>query len=98
MLFNGTEKGIALKGITDGTSNTIMVVQVNDDRATIWTKPADWELDEQNPLKGLAGSMHPGSFVAGYADGSVRMISESIDPATFKALLTRAGGETIGAH
>jgi hypothetical protein len=93
MLFSGTDKGTALRAITDGTSNTIAVVQVNDDRATTWTKPDDWELDEKNPSNGLAGSMHPGSFAAGYADGSVRMISEGVDPATFKALLTIAVGE-----
>jgi type II secretory pathway pseudopilin PulG len=97
MIFDGTDKGTDIRAITDGTSNTIMVVQVNDDRATTWTKPDDWELDEQYPLKGLAGSMHPGVFGAGYADGSIRNISESIDPTVFKGLLTRAGGEVVQA-
>jgi type II secretory pathway pseudopilin PulG len=95
MAFTGTENGTALKAITDGTSNTLVVVQVNDDRAAPWTKPDDWEMDSQNPLAGLSGSMHPGIFIAGYADGSVRNISEGIDPTVFKALLTIGGGEKI---
>src|SRR5690606_20312394 len=88
MAFSGTADGRKIGEFTDGLSNTIAILQVNDDRATTWTKPDDWELDEQNVMKGLAGSMHPGGFVAGYADGSVRMISEGIDKEAFKALLT----------
>ena len=94
-LFNGTDKGTTMKQITDGTSNTIAVLQVNDDRATTWTKPDDWEPDAKDPLKGLAGSMHPSTFIAGYADGHVMSIHEGIDQEVFKKLLTIAGGEVI---
>ena len=58
--FDGTNEGTKIREITDGTSNSIMVVQVNDDRATTWTKPDDWQYDQNNPLAGLSGSMHPG--------------------------------------
>jgi type II secretory pathway pseudopilin PulG len=94
-VFNGTKDGITFGKITDGTSNTVAVLQVNDESAVPWTKPADWELNEKSPMIGLANSMHPGTFAAGYCDGSVRMIAEAIDPTMFKALLTIAGGETI---
>jgi Protein of unknown function (DUF1559) len=92
-LFNGTEKGIAFKQITDGSSNTIAIVQVNDDRATTWTKPDDWEFDSKDPLKGLAGSMHPGIFMAGFTDGHVQAINEGVDLNWFKGALTTAGNE-----
>ena len=45
MLFNGTDKGVVIESVSDGTSNTIAIVQVNDDRSTTWTKPDDWEPD-----------------------------------------------------
>ena len=86
------DKGIAISEITDGTSNTIMTVEVPDESAVVWTKPDDFAYDETNPLKGLTG-MRPGGFNAGFADGSVRFIASSIDPAVLKALFTRNGGE-----
>jgi hypothetical protein len=97
MLFNGSDKGTEIRAISDGMSRTIAVLQVNDERATTWTKPDDWELDLQNPLSGLLGPMHPGIFIAGFADGSVRLINESIDPSTFKGMLTIAGDEDLPA-
>jgi prepilin-type N-terminal cleavage/methylation domain-containing protein len=42
------------------------------------------------------GSVHPSGIVALMADGSVRTISYSVDPATFNALGTRDGGEVLG--
>ena len=95
MLFNGTDKGVVIESVSDGTSNTIAIVQVNDDRSTTWTKPDDWEPDSQNVLKGLTGSMHPGTFMAGFSDGSIRPVSEGVDHGQFKAMLTIAGGEAV---
>ena len=43
------------------------------------------------------GSAHPGGFNATFADGSVRFLKKSINLHVFKALITRAGGEVIGA-
>ena len=85
------------KIIPDGTSNTIMTVEVSDDRAVIWTKPDDFEYDQQDPMKGLVG-LWPDGFIAGLADGSVRFVWSSIDPAVLKALFTRNGGEKIDAQ
>ncbi len=92
-VFSGG-KGTRIADITDGTSNTIMTVEANDEEAVPWTKPDDFEYDANNPLKGLGG-MHPSVFLAGFADGSVRAISNSIDPKMLKALFTRNGNEPI---
>lgn len=40
-------------------------------------------------------SYHTGGVNLGLADGSVRFISETIDPDTFKAIGSRAGGEVV---
>src|SRR5690606_35040423 len=39
LYFDGTKDGMQLRKITDGTSNTIAIVDADDDAAVIWTKP-----------------------------------------------------------
>ncbi len=51
-IFAGRE-ALKLKEITDGTSNTIAVVDADDDHAVIWTKPDDIAIDLADPLRGL---------------------------------------------
>jgi prepilin-type N-terminal cleavage/methylation domain-containing protein/prepilin-type processing-associated H-X9-DG protein len=41
-------------------------------------------------------SFHPGGANALFADGSVRFLSATINPAVAAALVTRAGGESVG--
>lgn len=92
-IFPGRES-IALDKITAGTSNTIMVVEVLDDRAVLWTKPDDFEYKEQDPLAGLIGPQD-GGFLALLGDGSVRSLPWSINETTLKALFTRNSTERI---
>jgi type II secretory pathway pseudopilin PulG len=94
MLFAGN-KGRSFADVTDGTANTIMVMEVDDSRAAVWTQPDDWQADPNRPLAGL-GAAHPGGFLALFADGSVRFLAKTIDPKVFRALLTIAGGEAVG--
>jgi prepilin-type processing-associated H-X9-DG protein len=42
-----------------------------------------------------AGSLHPGGVNAAMADGSVRFVRQSVSPATWRAMGTRAGSEVI---
>ncbi|NLY01574.1 MAG: DUF1559 domain-containing protein [Rhodopirellula sp.] len=44
----------------------------------------------------FARSFHPGGVNMSLGDGSVRFLSETINLATYHALATRAGGDTIG--
>lgn len=91
---DGSGRGRHMKMMTDGTSNSIAIVQVDDDAAVTWTKPADWEPDAENLMKPFDGP-HPGGFIAGFCDGSVSFISNAIDPTVFKALLTIDGEEMV---
>jgi len=81
-------------GIRDGTSNTIMAVEAADDRAVVWTKPDDFDPDEDKPIKGLVELRGQG-FLVLFGDGSVKLLSESIKPDTLRALMTASGGEVV---
>ena len=83
-----------MREITDGTSNTIMVVEVDDEAAVPWTKPEDWSFNPNDPMQGI-GNTHSNGFLAGLVDGSVRVIENAIDPDTLNALMTMAGGEQV---
>jgi prepilin-type processing-associated H-X9-DG protein len=90
-------QGTGIANITDGTSNTILVVEAQE--AVPWTKP-DAELNFDRaaaPSLYGAGSPHPEGFNALFADGSVRFLKLSINLIVFKALITRAGGEVISS-
>ena len=83
-----------VEDVKDGTSHTIMVVEVDDEHAATWTRPDDYAFDPKDPKKGI-GPLHGGGFNAAFCDGSVRYFSGSIDPKTLSALFTRAGGEDV---
>jgi hypothetical protein len=93
-IFTGGPKGVRIAEITDGTSNTILLVDASDDRAVIWTKPDDLKFDPQRLLVDLIGH-HEGGFHATFADGSVRFLQATIDPRNLQAVFTRNGGEVI---
>ena len=93
--FATSGKGNGLRQFRDGTSNTIAVVQVNDEQAVPWTKPADYTPPEGNPLADWGRDLHPGGFHVAFSDGSVQYISNFIDPDLFRSLLTIAGGEVV---
>ena len=88
-----SENGTKFRDILDGTSNTVMLVEVQ--RKIPWTKPADISFDPDGKLPDLKG-FHKGGSHVGIGDGSVRFVAASIDKTILKALFTRDGGEVIG--
>jgi hypothetical protein len=91
-VFPGNER-LRLAGITDGTSNTIFVVQAAPEAAVEWTKPADIEFDPDNPFKGLGTPR--GMFLAAFCDGSAHRLSLAIGAEVMKAIATRSGEEVV---
>src|SRR5262249_11015560 len=46
-IFTGSKKGLQIKDIQDGTSNTVIVVDAADEAGVIWTKPDDLVVNEK---------------------------------------------------
>ena len=80
-------------GITDGTSNTIAVIEAGE--SVVWTKPgSDIPFDPKKPLPAL-GKDIDGVFHAAWLDGSVIRIKRDFDAETMKAAITIGGGEVF---
>jgi hypothetical protein len=92
-LFDGAV-GKKITDITDGTSNTIMVVE--GAKGVIWTKPDDLPFGDDK-LVPLVANPKKGGFNAAICDGSVRFFKNSIKEDTLRALITISGGEVIPA-
>ncbi|WP_298863161.1 DUF1559 domain-containing protein [uncultured Gimesia sp.] len=88
--------GMNFKEITDGTSNTILAGEIRSNIKP-WGNPTNF----RDPARGINQSRHGfgGPFKGGanilLGDGSVRFISEDIDPAVLKALSTPNSGEPV---
>ncbi|MEQ9406320.1 MAG: DUF1559 domain-containing protein [Fuerstiella sp.] len=87
-------EGRSFRDCTDGTSNTILAVEVAPDRAVYWTQPNDFTFEPNDVLAGLGG-VEPNTFQAVFTDGHVQMVSMTTDPQTVKAMFTRNGGEQV---
>jgi hypothetical protein len=96
----GYDRFSRLRDITDGSSNTIMVFEVQDDLGP-WAqggKATVRSLTREPYIHGPdgIGGRHTGGAYVLMGDGSARFISENVDPTLMKALATQAGGERVG--
>ncbi|MBN2291150.1 MAG: DUF1559 domain-containing protein [Pirellulales bacterium] len=95
------QKGsLSLKDITDGSSNTIMLVESHKS-GIHWMEPKDLSINNAKMVSvNSAGpglkSQHPGVVNVVLCDGSVRSLSNNIDPNVLKSLTTPKGGERVG--
>jgi hypothetical protein len=87
------EKGPTVAAITDGPSNTFLIVEAGE--AVPWYKPDVLAYDGVLPLPPL-GDKAAERFLVAFGDGSVRALRrDKLDEKTLRALITIAGGEVV---
>ena len=84
------DAGVKLADFTDGLDKTVLLVTAK--RKIPWTKPKDINYEKNGDLPELGG-LEPGGWNMAMADAMVRFISESIDKKSWRAIITRAGGD-----
>lgn len=87
-VFEGS-KPIGMAEITDGTSNTILMVQTATGPSN-WAEPTDWNASTPVPK----GS-HPNVVLVLFADGSVRAINPQQMQNAVKSLSQRSDGQAV---
>ena len=92
----GDGKCVSIHQITDGTSNTLMVVEACGLNIP-WMKPQDIDAATVTGVgdPNGASSKHSGGTHVLMADGSVRFVSNNINPKVYQSLITRDGAEQI---
>ncbi|HID76765.1 MAG TPA: hypothetical protein EYP56_12315 [Planctomycetaceae bacterium] len=74
--------------------NTVVLVQVEPQWAVPWTAPQDYRFDPRDPARGLQlGS--DGRFLAGFADGSARLLRGDLRPELLLRLFRKSDGQRI---
>ncbi len=94
---------VGVKDIVDGASQTLLLAEKKDSQGwnvggwagsefDVGTSPCYKENDPWGN-KVLTGSYHEGRINVGFADGSIRSLSDTIARRVWYALMTRDGGE-----
>jgi prepilin-type processing-associated H-X9-DG protein len=90
---------VKMREVTDGSSNTLMVIEACQLNIP-WMKPQDIDAKTFTKIGDPNGvsSKHLGGVNVLLADGSVRFISNNVDPKVVQALITRDAGDVVNDY
>lgn len=91
-------KSLAFSEISDGTSNTMCIVEVRPDQAVPWMEPRDLDEAALLTFDQKTAESHTGGRHILLMDGSVRFLSQTTPLKTVRALASATGGETVGEY
>ncbi len=84
-------KELTIREIRDGTSQTVGLIVVSPEHEVTWTKPEDWEVDWDDPTKGL-DFIGDGTITV-FLDAHWRLISKAASKEHWRTILSAAGNE-----
>ncbi len=92
-MFDG-QKGVAIRQVIDGTSNTLLVAEVANSQ-TLWTEPRDLDLESMprdfqssNQTECMSG-LRAGTVMIATADGAAYYLDTNMLPESLQQLLIR---------
>ena len=94
-ILQGRQK-ISPRNVEDGIENTLALVEVDEDRAVPWTKPAELPFAPATPLKSLGTLRENGMFVV-WSNGTASWIDGAVDPKLFEKACTFDSGDGFRA-
>jgi hypothetical protein len=80
------DPSISARPLRDSTSDRILVVEADAERAIPWTCPDDLPFDRRNPIAGL-GNQRQGAFYAAFADAEVRLVPLGTGPRRLRSMM-----------
>lgn len=94
------DRPLTLGEISDGTSSTILLVEVYQS-GIHWMEPRDLDVLQMSTTVNAAGSQgisspHPGGAHVLLGDGSARFLSDETSPEILRRLIERDDGEQVG--
>lgn len=92
-VFRGN-RPVTTRRIDDGVSNTVILLEVDDELAVPWTSPQDYPVQIQTPTAGL-GSLRQDGFFVVFGGGRVRHVSAETNRQKVWAMYTTDGGESL---
>ncbi|WP_217646984.1 DUF1559 family PulG-like putative transporter [Planctomicrobium piriforme] len=89
-------RGRKLSEITDNHHETVAVFETDKDHAVYWMAPDDGDPSLSLEFDDKLAKAHAGKIFVLMAGGSLQYLKTELTPETRKALMTIAGGETVG--
>jgi prepilin-type processing-associated H-X9-DG protein len=85
-----------MSSITDGTSQTLAVIEVSDEQAVHWMEPRDADEAVISNLFTAKTLPHPNVLMGAFVDGHVQALTRNTPPAVLQALISAAGDDVVG--
>lgn len=92
----GGVRGSMPSAMEDGPENTVLVIEVDDQRAIVWTAPDDFQVAAGAPRGGIGKLRADGAFAL-LGDGRVVRLGPELAEHELLALFSPDGGEPLAA-
>lgn len=90
--FSPVGNGLSINRVEDGLADTVIVLEVDDQDAQVWTAPEAFKLNIEDPRKGVGEKY--GFMPLVFGDGRVEKARKGISKEHFRALVSHDAGDS----